>query len=504
MIHIPANLVTPENLRTSIDDHLDRPPNLLPSSAVDPALHSVRDELVDWTHGQLVGTYSPPLEEVVAVSKARHGVRPVAVWDLPSALLYRGTVERLSPNLDVPNRGRKAWRAFRRKPLGLGGNYIVSTDIASCYSLIDHQLLADELILQTGEANATSLIVDLLCEVSGRKYGLPQQSHTSDILAESFLNRLERAVVRRGLIVTRFNDDFRINCDDWSGVVRSIEIMSEETRRLGLILNDSKTLTWGTTTYEESLDEADALREQIADEAELDLTNYQEDAYDGTVTRIEPDPDDVNALAAARILDRWREVAGRGKIDEARRTEHRAVLELVPFALSELSEMSWEPDGTLDTTMHMLRYEQTLTPSVCRYLITRQDEDALLSAFDSFIASSPYLTGWQRWWMQQPLARLDDFAEGREGATRLAWTRQAFTDAAQSPILRVHAAMTLARHGGTTQTELLAVYDRSSPVVRPVLAAAIGLLKPEASVADAVTGDSKLNEWAYLWARQHA
>src|SRR5262249_21178594 len=163
---------------------------------------------------------------------------------------------------------------------------------------------AQELMIQTGNYRNVSSIVTLLQEISGRQYGVPQQSSASDILASAFLRKLERALLRHGLVTVRYNDDFRINCASWSDVVRCIEILSDEARRHGLILNDSKMLTWSRDSYEASLEEAETLRDEIASEAELDLADYDFEEYDSEVDMDNQDAEDVELLTSEYILDR--------------------------------------------------------------------------------------------------------------------------------------------------------------------------------------------------------
>ncbi|WP_345441515.1 RNA-directed DNA polymerase [Actinoallomurus vinaceus] len=487
-----------------MDEELGAAPRLLPPNAVAPALLSRRDKVAEWAHAQVSRPFIPSEQEIIAVSKARHGVRPVAIWDLPSRLLYRALTSRLDSTLTLPPRSSKAWYGFQWQPLDLPGEYIVAADIASCYELIDHGLLAEELLVQTDDHAAVDALMGLLKEASGRTYGLPQQSVASDVLAEVFLDKLERALVRRGLIVGRYNDDFRLNCDSWSDVVRSIETLSEEARRLGLILNDSKTFTWSRVKYQAHLQKVEDLRREIAEEAELDLAAFDADEYDGGEGAIELDQDAVEQLTAARILERWSRVAGRGKLAVARRSEHQALMQLLPVAFTALSATENEPDGTLDTAMRLLRYEQTTTPHVSRYLMSRSNDSAVLSAFDKLLRRNAYLTGWQTWWLQQPLSRLASFNSGRTGQRRVQWVRDAFTSAQRSPVLRAQAAMTLARLGLIDTDELVRVYDRSSPVVRPVIVSAIGFLKPAQAIRRAVTGASQLDQWAFDWAVQNA
>lgn len=436
------------------------------------------------------------------MSKAGHGVRPVAVWDLPSRLAYRALTDRLRPGLPTLDRGKAAYRAFLRAPLANGPKYVVASDIAACYEQIDHALLAAELVAQTGNHAVVDAVAWLLRSAGARTYGLPQQSPASDLLADALLRRLERALVRRGLNVSRYSDDFRFACSSWSEVARSVEVLASEARMLGLTVNELKTVTWGAAKYKSHLDKADQLRQEIADEAEIDLTQYDHE-YDGTVIAEPPTQDQIDAHASVLVLKRWARVAGRGRVAQARKVEHRAVLDLLPAALAQLSAQRETDPQILDLCNRMLRFERTTTPAVASYLTTRDDAEVLAS-FDRLLKSRPYLNGWQTWWLQQPMTRHAGFATGPGAKARVEWARSALVAADHTPVLRAHAALVLARHGKVDQVELLDIYDRSSATVRPVVAVAVALLKPSAAIRDAVTGDSVLNRWSYEWSARHA
>jgi hypothetical protein len=502
-MRISDNLLTEGDLRLAVDAELDSPPKQLPPSSVNPALLTRRDELAEWAHGRLRSTFYPTREETVAVSKAGHGVRPVALWDMPSRLAYWALCELLRPTLPVVGRSRAAWKEFQRQPIGPGITYIVSADIASCYQFIDHELLASELSAQSGDPRAVEAVVALLGAVAGRRYGIPQQSAASDVLAETFLSRLERKLVRRDLRVSRYNDDFRFACRTWSEVVRSIEVFAEEARTMGFTVNDLKTLTWGAGKYERTLDEAEELRTEIALEAELDLTIFEE-SYDGFVVKDEPATEDVDILTAVRLLERWENVAGRKRVAASRKAEHRAIVELLPAALKVLEAAPGTDARIVELCMKMLRSERTLTPAVGAYLTTRHDESVLLSSFDKLLKAKAYLNGWQVWWLQQPLSRQPGFASGVGAKGRIAWAEQALTSAEHTPILQAHAALTLARHKLLTTTELLPLFDRASETVQPVLTAALAWSKPARKLVPAITGDSRLNLWTYEWAAKFA
>ncbi|MGI8692893.1 MAG: RNA-directed DNA polymerase [Geodermatophilaceae bacterium] len=497
-------LLAEEEVRAAVDAELDRPVRLLPPSSVNQALLLRRKEVAAWANDRLQGEFVPTPEETVAASKPGHGVRPVAVWDLPSRLAYSALTARLRPVLPAVGRGRTQWRAFQRAPLEHPGKYVVASDIAACYQYIDHGLLTEELLVQTGEHAVVETVTALLRETGGRAYGLPQQSDASDVLAEAFLARLERALIRRGLLVARYSDDFRFSCATWSEATRAIEVLAEESRLLGLTANDMKTITWGRKKYEDHLNEADQLRQEIADEAKIDLTQVDVHPYDDTIVEQAPDQEDVDLLGSVRLLERWASMVRRGNVAASRRAEHRAVLELLPWALGTLGAHPDSPADVLGVCTKVLRFERTLTPAVVAYLATRNDDAAVLMAFDRLLRARAYLNGWQTWWLQQPLARLDGFATGQGAKTRLRWERNALTSAEHTPVLHAHAALSLARHGVIKEDELLPIYSRSSATVRPVLAAAVALLKPSAPVRKAVTSDSALCLWSYEWAESHA
>jgi hypothetical protein len=274
---------------------------------------------------------------------------------------------------------------------------------------------------------------------------------------------------------------------------------------MGLTMNDLKTVTWRRSKYETQLDEGDRLRKEIADDAELDLTEFAEDTYNGTFVVVEePNEDDVDFLTAIRVLERWDRVAGRGTVPARRGAEHRAVLEILPFALATLANDPQTTSEILSLCMKLLRYERSMTPAVCRYLITRNDDDAVLAAFDRLLRGTWYLNDWQTWWLQQPMARISGFGSGSRAAKRIEWLRQSLKSAEHTPILHANAALTLARFQQINVGEILQMYDRSSNVVRPVLVAAIGLLRPMDNIRRSVVDDSQLHRWIYDWAAQNA
>jgi len=281
-------------------------------------------------------------------------------------------------------------------------------------------------------------------------------------------------------------------------------VLAEEARILGLTVNDMKTVTWKKANYKAHLDEADRLREAIAAEAELDLTDYDMSPYADILTVTPPDPHQVDRLAAVRVLDRWNDLAGGAETAMPQPSEHRAVSELVPYALGILAGDTNTDPQVLANVMQLLRYEKPMTPAVAQYLLGRDDGGLVVAAFDDLLDQDVYLNGWQTWWLHDPVARRLEFLSGARASRRIKWSSEAFSSAEQSPILGAYAALTLARHKQISLESLLGLYNRGSVTVRPILVAAIAHLKPTADVKRALSDDSRLYSWVYTWAMSDA
>jgi hypothetical protein len=493
---IPKGLVAEAEFRSAVDLVLANQPRLLPPDPATVVLGTHRDEGAAWAHSQAVGEMTPTPGDVVSAAKGKHGIRPVAVWDIPSKLLYTALSERLRPDLPDLVRGSESWNEFLKAPLGEPCDYVVVADIASCYDMIDHGLLTEELRVQRGDHDTIDTLIDLLAEVGRRKYGLPQQSASSDLLANAFLQRLERFLHRRGLRLWRYVDDFRIACDTWSEVVRAIEVLDEEARRHGLLLNDFKTFTWKRGNYEERLEHVEKLRQDIADEAEIDLQVWTAGQYEEP-DEVEVDPNDVAVLASTRLLDLWRDIAGEGEVAPEQRDTHLAVLQLLPQALAILVPDPDDLADTLDILFQILRFEQVLTPAVCGYLTTVTDQAQLFAALDRFLQMDPYLSDWQMWWVLNLYGGFPGFTSGAGGATRLQWATSTYDRTAPGTLIRAHAALNLARLGALAVDRLMTDYDTSSPTARSTLAAAIAIAQPPPQIEAAVRADSQLHAWIF-------
>jgi hypothetical protein len=264
-------------------------------------------------------------------------------------------------------------------------------------------------------------------------------------------------------------------------------------------LNDAKTIIRKRENYETSIGRREKLRQEIAEEVELDLSgiDFGSDYGDADVPP-DPDPDEARSVGFLRIIERWQATAN----DDPRL---QALVQMAPAALAYLGQYAGTAANvpTINTCMEMLRTEQTLTPAVAGYIegALAKDSNATLAALDGLITSTPppYLTPWQVSWLVPPLARFSAFTTGQGGSTRESWLRSVWEDPRLPETVRAALARPLAARGVVQTTELLAMYDQVSATSRPALAGALGAsgLAGGSPEARAITDDDNLNRWMF-------
>jgi hypothetical protein len=202
-------------LLPAIQAELLEPSSLLPSRTIEDSFRGQGEALVGLIEGWIKSGTRPAATEVVAAAKSSRGFRPVHVLDFETRVVLRALVDLLAPDIAYPDRSDEAYEAFKRAPLlDESASHVVRADVASFYQYIDHELLRAEVVRQTGEADASMSIGQLLREVMGRSFGLPQNTGASHALADAYIDNVERQLIRRGHAVWRYNDDFALKT--WS------------------------------------------------------------------------------------------------------------------------------------------------------------------------------------------------------------------------------------------------------------------------------------------------
>ncbi len=413
--------------------------------------------------GQLLEGMRPSPQLVVAARKAQYGVRPIALWGFPERVVYRALVDFILRNEEPLDRSPAAYLQFVGGPVSyareleprnaglvlgfrVGGSelkYVVQSDIASFYEHVDHGVLTRELLAKTGDHEPIEALRDLLAEVEGRGYGLPQLLDPSDRLSEVYIDIVERDLVRRGWPTWRFNDDFRIAARSFSEVLACLEDLAAASRQVGLNLSEAKTTTPRFSTYafkHFSLQVDDEIPSELSLDDPSDLVgDYTEGVGDADPTwaiellRNAWSPESIPTDSEAAGLDLL--------------TVHGDDFRQLRRALGRMIAV-----GAVEPLQHMTKffaYTPSLTPWLCRYVIAAGASDSAAAAeiLDAVIAKLS-LGDWQRVWIVRALDELNLLDPGAPGVVgrRAGWVAE-LQHGRYAEYLGAEALLALARPG---------------------------------------------------------
>jgi hypothetical protein len=482
---------------------------LMPRRADLLTLAKASDEVAAWLKPRLRKEVGGGGADVIFASKGWRGARPLHMLHLEDRVLYRSVLEALKESLPEELTTRGPIEEFRKAPLAEAGTrYITQTDVTAYYEFVDHDTLMDELLAQTGEELLIDILALLLARVMGRRVGLPQVSHTSDILGDTYIDVARRRLIRRGFATFTYSDDFRIATRTLGGARAALEACAAELRELGLVLNERKTFTFGRPKYKASLgafrkaeldlfDDSDTLiSEDYSDDEDelLDTENQMlsTDAVGGEIDEAEMVIDDANeearespaanqVRAAERALQLWLEE----EEDDATQFGMQAAItqSLLGHALPVLGAAGVE--DPLENLSALLRHEPGLTPQVSRYLVAyaqhgRAEKVQVRDALDG-VAGKDVLSNWQRLWLAYTAGALRGTRQQR---AHVKWL-QSMLDS-DAPGLAAHSALALARLGHADAPALAATTARLSPAWRSMVFLALATIDDglAATIAD--------------------
>ncbi|WP_426594407.1 RNA-directed DNA polymerase [Cellulomonas sp. McL0617] len=364
---------------------------------------------------------------------------------LEDRVLYRALVTALAGSLPAHLSSRPRIADFHRAPLDVPDvAYVTKTDVTSYYEFVDHDILAEQLIAQTGDEVVVNSLVELLSAMMGRGVGLPQVHASSDILGDTYIDPVRRRMRRSGVETFTYADDFRIATSSLGGARKAVELCASEARAIGLVLNERKTYTYGADNYRSSLTSFADAEERLfvdSDHSAIDLSlllesDYTEDdeifevaeddatfeiAEDGATTTLGPTPlageiDDDDAIAndsealdalneaararaAARAWQLWLEE------DESEEAQSRRTAAITQSLLGRALPMLGRAGdtGPLHNLEPLIRFEPALTPQIAAYLesyaqIGTSERASVRSALDE-IAGHELLSNWQALWL---------------------------------------------------------------------------------------------------------
>lgn len=396
-------LVDELDLVSAVDEEMQAWRNLAPPEPWRDAVTSCRDEIAKWIEMRLLAGTPNSQNAVLNARKAGHGARPVSIMGIAERVQYRALAKHVLGSLALPHRSAQAYRDFVLSPIQAGFEthpgqlrtlgsavfgYVVEADITAFYQYVDHEILRQELQIQTGRVESIDFLLQLLAECEGRTFGVPQLYDPSDWLADLYIRILERDLIRRGLQVWRYNDDFRIACRDYSDALDAIERLEEAARSVGLTVNTYKTYTPTFMTYlikNTGLDISAAeagFDPQDVEAIVVDYTQWDEDdavfSAHKVIERLESSPGHVEHIDITNL-----------------RTEELRDLRRAFGALSRNND-----SRGLRWTKHLFQFAPSLTPRLVQYLIAlHASYTAQVTEILEKLRGSRSVSEWQAVWL---------------------------------------------------------------------------------------------------------
>ncbi|MET7950421.1 hypothetical protein [Micromonospora sp. NPDC005324] len=166
---LEAGLVERLNLKLALEVEAAAVRDLMPEEPAWRNLVANANAISDWLAAQLLSGHLPAPQAVVGARKAGHGVRPIAMLYQIDRIVYRALTSLALTGRKSVDRSRQRYLDFVVAPIKYSFNdeqlvnptepwattsriqYIVKSDVSSFYQYIDHEILAKELMLQTGE-----------------------------------------------------------------------------------------------------------------------------------------------------------------------------------------------------------------------------------------------------------------------------------------------------------------------------------------------------------------
>ena len=487
-LKLHSSVIESFDVESARETSLARPPQFLPPSPMDLAVSRNSDEFDEIFMGNLENGVDVLRAEELSARKGVRGLRPIPILTFFDRVTYQGLTDLLAPKLPPLRRSRDDYKAFVLGPtLEAGTTHVVSADVAAFYQYVDHELVMEELVSQTGDFALARDVGSFLHATQGRGVGLPQGFQPSDLLSEVVIDIAERRLLRRGLSVWRYNDDFRFATSSWRAALEAVEALDSELRSLGFTLNEEKLHFHRMDTYALYLAAPDQALMQAADEIEINVAVL--DPYAGTLA-IDPDIDEFTAATALRVLNRWHgAVVGDGKTFGLDGLVNRKI------ARSALQWLSSVP--TTDALQHLrnlLVFEPGLTPQITLFLTALQgvDEPAVLTALGEIVGDSElFLSPWQHSWLASVCLQSDAIDE-----VLVTWLRDSVENSTLDH-LRARAAFALAKHGRSDLQQLQTLYELVHPASRPDVVAALTVqsFRDGIDPPGAILRDNPANVW---------
>lgn len=166
------------------------------------------------------------------------------------------------------------WLQFMRKSLEMAEihPFTVICDISEFYPRLGHHRLENALRQVAGETPYPKRIMNFLSNFSNtNSFGLPIGGPAARLLSEITINQVDRLLQSKGIVFTRFADDYHLFAQTKEDAYRNLIFLSEKLFiNQGLTLQKSKTRIMTSTEFKATSpikDEQKSEGEQVADAA---------------------------------------------------------------------------------------------------------------------------------------------------------------------------------------------------------------------------------------------
>ena len=170
------------------------------------------------------GSYQPGAVRGVRLPKPNGGERRLGIPTVQDRLIQQAVLQVLTPEFDPAfsthsygyRPGRSAHDAVRaaQEYIQAGHSWTVDVDISAFFDEIDHDILMRQVSARVGDKRVLRLIGDYLRapvhldgQVEERTRGTPQGGPLSPLLANIYLDALDKELEQRGLHFCRYADD---------------------------------------------------------------------------------------------------------------------------------------------------------------------------------------------------------------------------------------------------------------------------------------------------------
>ena len=147
--------------------------------------------------------------------------------------------------------GRSCKDALRRvdRLLNEGLTWVVDVDLKSYFDTIPHEKLMQRVAEQISDGRLLELlqqylkagVMDGLKGWEPTEQGTPQGAVISPMLANLYLNPLDQQMAKAGYAMTRYADDFIVQCRSEAEAQAALELIGQWTKENGLVVHPTKT-----------------------------------------------------------------------------------------------------------------------------------------------------------------------------------------------------------------------------------------------------------------------